>query len=196
MNTAEPFDRSPAAVLRRRSPALAVLACLLAAGLAALLPVTAARAGAPDASPAPGERSVLSLEHDGPIRSVFQVTKDEMKGGVHKGLYTLRNLHESYVKAGIDPSRIDLRAVYHGDAADHLLTDEAWNSWRKTTGGNPNARILAELKGLGVSIELCDSRRVQNGWSKADVHPDVLLAPNAYQRLIDLQARGYAYVRF
>lgn len=194
MTTTEPFSRSRSASLRKRTPAFAALACLLALSLGAALPVAAA--GAQGAQPGAGEREVLPLEHDGPIRAVFQVTKDEMKDGVHKGLYTLKKLHEGYLEAGIDPSRLDLRAVYHGDAADHLLTDEAWNRWRDTTGGNPNTRILAELKDLGVSIELCDSRRVQNEWSKADVHPDVLLAPNAYQRLIDLQLRGYAYVRF
>lgn len=196
MKIVEPFDRNLSAVLRRRTLALAAFACLLVVSLVTFFSVTPTLAEAQDAAPAADERSVLPLEHDGPIKAVFQVTKDEMKDGVHKGLYTLKNLHESYVKAGIDPKRINLRAVYHGDAADHLLTDEMWNRWRKTTGGNPNTQILAELRDLGVSVELCDSRRIQNEWSKADVHPDVLLAPNAYQRIIDLQLRGYAYIRF
>jgi len=197
MNTVELFDQTQsAAACRRRTLTLTVIACLLAAGIVASFAVASARAEDKDPAPASGERNVLPLEHDGPVKAVFQVTKDEMKGGAHKGLFALKKMHEEYVKAGIDPKRIDLRAVYHGDAADHLLTDEAWNRWRKVTGGNPNTQILAELKKLGVSIELCDSRRRENEWSKDDVHPDVLLTPNAYQRLIDLQLRGYAYVRF
>ena len=175
----------------RRGGLSALATMVLAAGI--ITTSTSAPVRAEDNASA--GRSVLPLEHKGPIKAGFQVTEDEMKDGAHKGLLTLKKMHEGYVKAGIDPERVDLRAVYHGDAADHLLTDAAWNRWRRTTGGNPNTKLLAELQRLGVSVELCDSRRVQNRWSKDDVHPAVLLAPNAYQRLIDLQLRGYAYIR-
>lgn len=186
---------STAAPGRCRTRAYTAIGSTAVAALITIFTVTAVRAERTDAA-ASGERHVLPIEHTGSIKAVFQITKDEMKGGVHKGLFALKKMHEAYVEAGIPRGQIDLRAVYHGDAADHLLTDEAWNRWRKTTGGNPNTQVLSELKRLGVSVELCDSRRTENGWSKQDVHPDVLLAPNAYQRLIDLQSRGYAYVRF
>src|SRR5690606_16302798 len=105
-------------------------------------------------------------------------------------------LHDSYVTAGIDPDQLDIRAVYHGPASVHLLTDEAWNRHRDETTGNPNTAILSELAERGVHVELCNTRRISNGWAKSDVHPDVLLVSGAYQRLIDLQIRGYAYIRF
>ena len=164
--------------------------------IAFLLVVVAGSAWAPARAEPSSERAVVGIERAGPIKAVFQITKDETTDGVHKGLFALREMHKSYVAAGIDPKQLDLRAVYHGDAADHLLTDEAWNRWRKETGGNPSRDIIAELAQLGVTVELCDSRRVQNGWSKEDVHPDVVLAANAYQRLIELQLEGYAYIRF
>lgn len=198
MNALELFERSDSTAARnRRTATLAAIASFLAATcLVVSYAVTTARAQEHKAASAGGDRNVLPLEYEGPIKAVFQVTQDEMKGGVHKALFTLKKMYDDYVAAGIDPRRLDLRAVYHGDAADHLLTDEAWNRWRKTTGGNPSGEIIAELTRLGVHIELCNSRRVQNKWSKEDVHPDVLLAPNAYQRLIDLQLRGYAYIHY
>ena len=91
---------------------------------------------------------------------------------------------------------LDIRAVFHGDASTHLLTDEAYNRVKGTDTGNPNTKLIAELAKAGVHIELCDSRRREEGWAKSDIHPDVLLAEAAFARIIDLQMRGYAYIRF
>jgi intracellular sulfur oxidation DsrE/DsrF family protein len=171
----------------------AALACLLVAGVASAAEgddqTRATREGGDD-------RPVIGIEHEGPIRVVFQVTTPETKGAVNKGLFYLKKLHASYVSAGVDPARLDIRAVFHGEGAEHLLTDEAWDRVRGASGGNPNTALIAELTRNGVHVELCDSRRVSNGWAKSDVHPDVLLVAGAYQRLIDLQLRGYAYIRF
>lgn len=141
------------------------------------------------------ERPVIGIEHTGPVHVVFQITDDRMANGVHRGLYTLLNLHNGYIEGGFEPDQVHIAAVIHGAASDHLLTDEAWNAHRNETGGNPNRELIAELSRNGVSIELCDVRRVMNGWEKSDIHPDVLLVSNAYERLVDLQMRGYAYVK-
>ncbi len=168
--------------------------------LMVMLTVTAATtAWGHDAQAAPeaaGERAVIGIEHQGPIRVVYQITSDDMKNGVGAGLFYLKKLHASYIAAGIDPDQLDIRAVYHGPASAHLLTDEAWNRHRNETAGNPNTAILSELAQRNVHVELCNTRRISNGWAKSDVHPDVLLVSGAYQRLIDLQIRGYAYIRF
>lgn len=193
MTATKPLNRRPAVNTTVSHSIATAIAFVLATAFILLVAAGAAWTHATAAET--GERNVLGIEHTGPIKAVFQVTKDEMTNGVHKGLFVLKEMHKGYVAAGIDPTLLDLRAVYHGDAADHLLTDEAWNHWRKETNGNPSRDIIAELTQLGVSVELCDSRRVQNGWSKDDIHPDVLLAPNAYQRLIDLQLGGSAYIR-
>ena len=96
----------------------------------------------------------------------------------------------------INADDLDIRAVVHGDASTHVLTDEAYNRVMDVETGNPNTPILAELKKLGIHVELCDTRRKNEGWSKSDIHPDVLLASAAYARLIDLQHQGYAYIKF
>lgn len=142
------------------------------------------------------DRPVIELEYKGPIKAVYQVTEDKWKDGVGKAFLYLKNLRGYYEKQGLDPDTIDLRAVVHGEASYHVLTDEAYNRVKQVDTGNPNAKILTELKKLGVHIELCDTRRQQEGWSKSDIHPDVLLAKAAYARLIDLQLQGYAYIKF
>lgn len=168
-------------------------ACLLSVGISLLSPVAAHAA---ENTAAADDRPVIGIESRGPIKVVYQISKSETKNGVGKGLFYLNKLYEGYVKAGIDPANLDIHAVFHGSAAEDLLTDEAWNRVRNATSGNPNTALIAELAAKGVSVELCDTRRVANGWSKSDVHADVVLVGAAFQRIIDLQQRGYAYIRF
>lgn len=166
-------------------------ASVIAAGLfAAAAPrLTAAEPAKSD------DRPVIDIEHKGPIKVVIQMTTAETKEGVGKGLLALKKLHAAYVAAGVDPKHLEIHAVIHGDGAVHLLTDDAWNRVQKESGGNPSTELIAELAKTGVSVELCDSRRQQNGWAKSDVHPDVLLVKNAYHRIVDLQLQGFAYIR-
>lgn len=141
-------------------------------------------------------REVIGLQHEGPIRVVYQISKDEWKDDVGKGLLYLKKLRTYYGKKGIDPKRLDIHAVFHGSASTHLLTDEAYNRVKGVKTGNPNTQLIAELAKQGVHIELCDSRRREEGWKKSDIHSDVDFAEAAYARLIDLQLQGYAYIRF
>lgn len=168
------------------------------AGLAllALVSQTPLLAETPANDEAGVDRPVIEVQYQGPIKAVYQVTEDVWKDGVGKAFLYLKNLRGYYEKQGFDMSTVDLRAVVHGDASYHVLTDEAYNRVKQVATGNPNAKILSELKQLGVHIELCDTRRQQEGWAKSDIHPDVLLAKAAYARLIDLQLQGYAYIKF
>lgn len=142
------------------------------------------------------DRPVIDIEHKGPIKVVIQMTTADMQDGVGKGLLALKKLHAGYVTAGVDPQHLAIHAVIHGEGAVHLLTDEAWNRVRNESNGNPSTELIAELAKKGISVELCDSRRQQNRWAKSDVHRDVLLVKGAYHRIIDLQLRGFAYIRF
>ena len=94
------------------------------ASLAVLaLSVTApAFAASPTDSPSsrsdsdPANRPVIGLQYEGPIKVVYQCTRDEWKEGVSKPLLYLKKLRGYYEKQGIDPDQLDLRAVFHGVA--------------------------------------------------------------------------------
>lgn len=45
-------------------------------------------------------------------------------------------------------------------------------------------------------LELCKSTMQSHGWTGKDVLPGVRIVVGAYPRIIDLQLRGYAYIRF
>ncbi len=174
-----------------------VAACTLAA-VGLLLAGCASTGLAPNAitdTPSQG-RPVVLTQTRGPIRVVYQISKDEWQGAKGKGLLYLNKLYDQYRAEGVSPDRLHIHAVFHGTAAEHLLTDEAFNRYKNATAGNPNTALLAELEAKGVEIELCNTRRQSNGWSKDDINPSVTLVNGAFQRVIDLQLMGYAYVRF
>lgn len=143
----------------------------------------------------PDDRPVIGIQQKKAIKVVFQVTTGEMAGSVHKGLSALDGVYKNYIKEGVPPEEIHIHAVIHGDAVDHVLTDDAWNKHKGETSGNPSTKLIESLVKRGVHLELCDSRRVRNGWGKSEIHPEVALVSTAYHRLADLQFQGYAYVR-
>jgi intracellular sulfur oxidation DsrE/DsrF family protein len=61
---------------------------------------------------------------------------------------------------------------------------------------NPNEQIVHELLEHGVSVEICNSTMKGKGWGGKDLLPGVTIVHDAYTRFIDLQHRGYAYIRF
>lgn len=174
-----------------RGRSLSITACLAAVTLSGLVPGTLRAAeGLPT-----DNRPVVGLKYEGPIKVVYQITGTGMKEGVNKGLFYLKKVHQLYMEAGVDPSRLDIKAVFHDDASPHVLTDASWDKHQKATGGNPNTAIIKELTALGVDIELCNTRRIAMKWEKSDIHPNVILVSGAYPRITDLQLLGYAYIK-
>lgn len=140
-------------------------------------------------------RPVIGVQHKENIKVVFQMTSGDTTQGLGKILKILDSTYRNYIEEGVLPQNLSIRAVIHGDAADFLLTDAAWNKYKQQDSGNPNTALIGELIKRGVALELCNSRRTQNGWEKEDIYPDVILVSNAYHRIADLQSAGYAYIR-
>ena len=87
--------------------------------------------------------------------------------------------------------------MLHGNAAYWLLNDPAYRDFKNDPFGyNPNAKVVAELIANGVSVEICHLTMRANGFQPEELLPGVVMVHDAYTRLIDLQQRGYAYIRF
>lgn len=145
---------------------------------------------------AQAERPVLQAKQHRPVKAVYQITSDEMQNGVNKGLASLKGAYQDYIDLGFTQENLKLKAVFHGKASSHLLTDAAWNKHAGAKGGNPNTALIDELIAREISIELCEVARTRNGWAKEDIHPGVVLVGNAYHRLVELQHEGFGYVKF
>ena len=85
--------------------------------------------------------------------------------------------------------------VFHGDAAYLTLNDNAYNTYRKVTTGNPHKALIAELMNLGVQIEECGVSMKNHQWGNEDLLPGVKVNSGAIGRLVQLSQSGYIQIQ-
>ncbi len=141
-------------------------------------------------------RKRIGLDVKKGVKVVYQIKTDEWKRGIGSGLHYVRKLVDAYDSLGVDEQDRSVHVVFHGDAGYWMLTDEAYNKFKKVETGNPNKPVIDQIVERGVSIELCAQTMKSNGWTDDDVLPGVTIVIGAYPRIIDLQLQGYAYIRF
>lgn len=158
------------------------------------IPVYAAGA---EVSPPTAHQRVIGISRHENIRVVYDVEDNVIEAGIGKALYYVRGLLQAYRALGVKSDQIHVSVVVHGAAAYWLLKTGAY---QKAVGDpfafNPNEGIVQDLVGHGVSIELCRATMKAKGWTQPDVLPGVRIVHDGYTRIIDLENRGYAYIRF
>lgn len=130
------------------------------------------------------------------VKVVYQIKTDTWKHDVAAGLHYLKKLARVYSELGIGSEDREIIGVFHGNAGYFLLNDPAFAKAAEKGGENPNKQIVKDLLDAGVELELCKSTMQGHGWTGKDVLPGVKIVVGAYPRIIDLQLRGYAYIRF
>ncbi|MEW6120175.1 MAG: DsrE family protein [Pseudomonadota bacterium] len=154
-----------------------------------------AMAGPVFAAPDAPARPMLKVDPQAHYMAAYDIHSDAIAAGISKGLYYARGLYEAFGKQGVQPSQLDIHLVLHGDAAQFLLTDAAWQRVREDPFAvNLNAKIVQDLLNLGVHVEICHSVMKARGWTPDDVLPGVTIVHDGYTRLVKLQNDGYAYI--
>ena len=152
------------------------------------------------AQPSRGEEAKpsepVAVERRENIRVVYQIKDDDWLEGVGKGLAYLKKLVTAYRTMGVPAKEVHVSAVFHGNAGYWMLRDGLYEAHARKPGGNPNQALIRELLDAGVSIELCAQTMREHSWKPEDVLPGVRIVVGAYPRVIDLELRGYAYIRF
>lgn len=92
-------------------------------------------------------------------------------------------------------TRRRLIVLLHGPAGDWALNDTAWNRVHGGDGGNPYAADVARLQEHRVRFELCAYTMQLNGWTNADLLPDVRVTTGAIARLIQLQQQDWTILQ-
>ncbi len=146
------------------------------------------------------QADVIRIQQKNAIKVVYDIDTGALTPGtrISKGLYYVRGLLESYKKQGVDPAKaVDIHIVLYGRAALQLLDDEAF---QMVSGDpfavNPNRAIVQALLDHGVKVEACNVTLKAYGFKPRDVLPGVQVVFDAYTHLIDMQQRGYAYIKF
>lgn len=147
------------------------------------------------AAPAPVERTMLKVDPHAHYKVVYDISSDKIAAGISRGLYYARGLIEAFGKQNVQPSQLDIHLVLHGDAAQFLLMDDAYQkAVNDPFAVNLNSKITQDLLNLGVSVEICHSVMRAKGWTAKDVLPGVTIVHDGYTRLIKLQSDGYVYI--
>lgn len=148
----------------------------------------------------PPPASDVALRHTDDVRAVIQASGDSWRDGVSAALFYADKMGQAYVDRGVPLDDQHLVLVFHGHAGYHLLNDAAFarEEGRRDPAQteNPNAALVTRLTEKGVRVELCSSTMRQHGWTADDLLPEVIVVPNAYPRVIDLQMDGYAHLVF
>jgi intracellular sulfur oxidation DsrE/DsrF family protein len=84
--------------------------------------------------------------------------------------------------------------VFHSDAAYLILNDQAYDSNRHVSNGNPYKQMLDGFMQDGVHLELCGATAKANHWGNADLLPGVKVNVNAMVRVTQLEQEGYTLI--
>ncbi len=143
--------------------------------------------------------SVVTVQQKTGIKVAYDIDTGAVTPGtgIGKGLYYVRGLLESYKKQGVKMEDLDIHVVLHGQAALQALEDAGWQRvFNDPFAVNPNRAIIQELIDHGVHVEVCNVTLKAYGFTPDAVLPGVQPVFDAYTRLIDLQNRGWAYIKF
>ena len=170
--------------------------------LTALAASSAALAQTPDASrfgygpvfDDQGPHASIDADVVIPEGTVFKHSFDgseRAEDGQNRTLISAARFLNMHAAAGIPRENIQLAVVIHGQAAQDLLTAEAYAA-RFDGAANPNAPLIATLTGEGVRIILCGQSAAGLGLDEtADLLPGVEVALSAMTAHALLQQDGY-----
>ena len=140
---------------------------------------------------------IVSIEKRQNIKVVYDVSVDSWEAGVGQALYYVRGLVESYKSMGVAAKQLHISIVVHGAPTYWLLNNTATQIRSDDPFDyNSNEHVVTSLIEHGVSVEVCNVSLKAKHWTAQDLLPGVIVVKDAYTRIIDLQQRGYAYIRF
>lgn len=97
-----------------------------------------------------------------------------------------------YAAAGVPDAKVRMAILLHGKATILALSDAVYA--RKFRHPHPDAELIAQLRAAGVELFVCGQALGHQGFTAADVRPEVRLALSAATKREELQAAGYAMV--
>src|SRR3954447_20071786 len=122
-----------------------------------------------------GSLSTPTLQIDIPVvleraMVVYNIDHLLLWGDASFAVVHMRLLMEHFHENGTNG---DLIAIFHSDAGHVTLDDQAYNSARVVSTGNPFKAAIATLIGQGAHVELCGATAAANHWTNDDLLPGV-----------------------
>ena len=137
----------------------------------------------PDAAEPPAKGSKVVIEATGTGKDAAQPLPGLVRAA------TLLNLAGA---SGLKATDMEVVVVLHGEATSAALDDAAY----KEVAGreNPHADVMKKLKAAGVKFLVCGQAVARKEYDPKRVRGEVAVAASAVSAVVNLQARGFAYV--
>jgi intracellular sulfur oxidation DsrE/DsrF family protein len=91
-------------------------------------------------------------------------------------------------------AKAQVTAVFHTNAGQVTLHDEAYNAERKVATGNPYKQLLAELIKHDVKVELCGATATVHNWVNEDLLSGIKVNTDAMARISQLVQEGFVQI--
>jgi intracellular sulfur oxidation DsrE/DsrF family protein len=125
-------------------------------------------------------------------RIVFNMDHAAFNGDTPVGLKHMTLVLKRFQQPG---KKLDMVAVFHGEAGYMLLNDEAYDRVRKTSTGNPYKNMVEDLVKQGVQIEECGVTMKANNWGNENLLPGVKVNAGAIGRIVQLVQESYVMIQ-
>lgn len=125
------------------------------------------------------------------IKVAFSVAALAFEGDLPACLF-----HLQLITNDIDTwrARSQVVVVFHTNAGHVTLHDDAYNTERMISTGNPYKKLVTDLMKRGVQIELCGATATAHGWGNADLLPQVQVNTDAMARMSQLTQEGFIQI--
>ena len=125
------------------------------------------------------------------VKEVFSIGALTFEGDLPASLFHLQLIESDIADWS---AKAQVIAVFHTNAGHVTLHDEAYNTDRNITTGNPYQGLVADLMKRGVQVELCGATAKVHKWGNEDLLPGIRINTDAMARTTQLVQEGFVKI--
>jgi len=171
---------------------------MTAAFLLAIARVVSAQSASLTVPAAPVARDVPGARELPDKTLTYKILFDAEKGADKPGdinpmLLTAGRFINTLTKYGVPPEHRQIVVVFHGDATDIILNNDAYKA-RNNGQDNPNVAMIQSLKKAGVDFRVCGQAVLARKIDPKTIQPEIELDLWALTTITALEMRGWARI--
>jgi len=140
------------------------------------------------------EKPDFRVDTEMEYKVVFDISESpESHTKINRSIDTAARFLNMQAQNGVDPEKMKVALVIHGQAYKDILTNSAYQERFDTT--NPNQKLVESLLSSGVQFIVCGQTAKARAISKIDMIPNVQMALSAMNALLKLQHKEQGFIK-
>ena len=141
------------------------------------------------------ENPDLLLDKNKTYEVIFDIYTDgENIEAINPSINTVARYINMHAQYGVKLEDMKIVLVLHGKATKNVLNDASFMKKYKTA--NPNLKLIAALKKVGVKTYVCGQSLTYHGFNKNDLSTNAEMSLSALTALVYYQTNGYQLISF